>query len=70
MEGGKYIVNPDHFSLKGQNELTEDLALEETDNDYVLTLKNKGADVIGIYEKEFQFNLSHPKSKTKNEDQR
>ena len=68
-EGGKYIVNPDYFQLlKGLNELTEDLALEETDNDYVLTLKNKGADVIGIYEKEFQFNLSQfPKSKYKNE---
>lgn len=68
-KGGKYIVYPDYFQLlKGLNELTEDLALEETDNDYVLTLKNKGADVIGIYEKEFQFNLSQfPKSKYKNE---
>ncbi len=68
-EGGKYIVNPDYFQLlKGLNELTEDLALEETDDAYVLTLKNKGADVIGIYEKEFQFNLSQfPKSKYKNE---
>ena len=68
-EGGKYIVNPDYFQLlNGLNELTEDLALEETDDAYVLTLKNKGADVIGIYEKEFQFNLSQfPKSKYKNE---
>ncbi len=68
-EGGKYIVNPDYFQLLNDlNELTEDLALEETDNAYVLTLKNKGADVIGIYEKEFQFNLSQfPKSKYNNE---
>jgi hypothetical protein len=68
-EGGKYIVNPDYFQLlNGLNELTEDLALEETDDAYVLTLKNKGADVIGIYEKEFQFNLSQfPKSKYNNE---
>ncbi len=65
-EGGKYIVNPE--LLNGLNELTEDLALEETDDAYVLTLKNKGADVIGIYEKEFQFNLSQfPKSKYKKE---
>lgn len=68
-EGGKYIVNPDYFQLLNDlNELTEDLALEETDDAYVLTLKNKGADVIGIYEKEFQFNLSQfPKSKYNNE---
>lgn len=68
-EGGKYIVNPDYFQLlNGLNELTEDLALEETDDAYVLTLKNKGADVIGIYEKEFQFNLSQfPKSNFKKE---
>ena len=68
-KGGKYIVNPDYFQLlNGLNELTGDLALEETDDAYVLTLKNKGADVIGIYEKEFQFNLSQfPKSKYKNE---
>ena len=68
-EGGKYIVNPDYFQLlNGLNKLTEDLALEETDDAYVLTLKNKGADVIGIYEKEFQFNLSQfPKSKYRNE---
>ena len=68
-EGGKYIVNPDYFQLLNYlNELTEDLALEETDDAYVLTLKNKGADVIGIYEKEFQFNLSQfPKSKYNNE---
>ena len=68
-EGGKYIVNPDYSQLLNDlNELTEDLALEETDDAYVLTLKNKGADVIGIYEKEFQFNLSQfPKSKYNNE---
>ena len=66
---GKYIVNPDYFQLlKGLNELTEDLALEETDDAYVFKLKNKDADLISIYEDEFQFNLSQfPDSKYKND---
>lgn len=64
---GKYIVNPDYFQLlKGLNELTEDLALEETDDAYVFKLKNKDADLISIYGDEFQFNLSQfPDSKYK-----
>ena len=50
------------------NELTEDLALEETDDAYVFKLKNKDADLISIYEDEFQFNLSQfPDSKYKND---
>ena len=66
---GKYIVNPDYFQLlKGLNELTEDLALEETDDAYVFKLKNKDADLISIYGDEFQFNLSQfPDSKYKND---
>ena len=68
-KGGKYIVYPDYFQLlNGLNELAQDLKLEETDNDYVFTLKTQDADILGVYEKEFQFNLSQfPKSKYKNE---
>lgn len=68
-EGGKYIVNPDYFQLlNGLNELAQDLKLEETDNDYVFTLKDQDADILGVYGKEFRFNFSQfPKSNFKKE---
>ena len=68
-KGGKYIVYPDYFQLlNGLNELAQDLKLEETDNDYVFTLKDQNADILGIYGKEFRFNFSQfPKSNFKKE---
>lgn len=68
-KGGKYIVYPDYFQLlNGLNELAQDLKLEETDNDYVFTLKTQDADILGVYGKEFRFNFSQfPKSNFKKE---
>ena len=41
---------------------------EETDNDYVFTLKTQDADILGVYGKEFRFNFSQfPKSNFKKE---
>ena len=68
-KGGKYSVYPDYFQLlNGLNKLAQDLKLEETDKDYVFTLKNQDADVLGVYGKEFRFNFSQfPKSNFKKE---
>lgn len=68
-KGGKYIVYPDYFQLlNGLNKLAQDLKLEETDKDYVFTLKDQDADILGVYGKEFRFNFSQfPKSNFKKE---
>ena len=68
-QGGKYIVYPDYFQLlNGLNKLAQDLKLEETDKDYVFTLKDQDADILGVYGKEFRFNFSQfPKSNFKKE---
>lgn len=54
----KYIVYPLFQQLlNGLNKLAQDLKLEETDKDYVFTLKDQDADILGVYGKEFRFNF-------------